>query len=76
MLTLQDFRHRLGTASVTMLIAVVALSLSAPAFAQLCPGWNLTNTLPRSGHAMAYDSARDVVVVFGGGDGPHLRRYP
>ena len=51
-------------------LAIVSLYLTcAPAWSQLCDGWTLRSTTGpsrRDHHAMTYDSARAVTVLFGG----------
>jgi len=57
----------------TALLALGGCLLAAPASAQCQFGWELQNTQSgptgRSGHAMAFDSARGATVLFGGVDG-------
>src|SRR5262245_56732341 len=56
-------RHVLSS----VLVIASVLFAAAPAPAQSCQdrGW-LEQISPRNGHAMAYDSARGVTVLFGG----------
>src|SRR6185295_11014076 len=50
-----------------LLIVAIGLTCVVSARAQDCDGWvALGEPSPRLGHAMVYDSARNVVVLFGG----------
>src|SRR5262245_809753 len=49
-----------------VLVVTSLLTTPASALAQSCQGWLETDLPSRSSHAMAYDSARGVTVVFGG----------
>ena len=49
-----------------MCVAAVVLLVSVPALSQECISWVKKLPEPRSGHVMAYDSARGVTVLFGG----------
>ena len=66
-------RGRLNPLRALMLVALLLVSLGALRPAAAAPNW--TNRAPsappsaRNSHAMAYDSARGVTVLFGGQDG-------
>ncbi len=68
-------RMRVGRGSGKLLLALGGFLLSGGppwVLAQACPTWVDTTTTgppPRQGHAMAYDSARGVTVLFGGRSG-------
>ncbi len=63
-------RLRLPSALLTSLVAAVVLCLLAPIAAQAQPvcwtQWSVSGPSPRQSHAMAYDAARGVTVLFGG----------
>src|SRR5262245_47773942 len=51
------------------IITILAVLGPTAAHAQSCRGWTEPYLNGRHGHAMAYDSARKVTVLFGGWDG-------
>src|SRR5262245_14207828 len=58
---------------VRLLVLLVVSLSSASALAQPCgKGWDQEVLRGRIGHAMVYDSARDVTVLFGGYNGSQL----
>jgi hypothetical protein len=70
----RDRRKKMATLRAPLLSVLTiwsALSSSAPAWAQSCQGdgWVEKHIRSRSSHAIAYDSARGVTVLFGGFDG-------
>lgn len=61
--------RRFGLLVPVLLIA--PLGPTTAAYAQPCRGWVEPRLSGRNAHAMAYDSARGVTVLFGGGDALH-----